>query len=250
MSLLDFQIALGRNVRRPVGKDRLSGLHLTRDERARVEMITKSAGFRFTIAVQESWSVARAGKAARLTLSILPVHKRRRILDDWVRRGGGTSSFHNAEADAFLDYVAEHLPDPSHELTLCKLEKGTHRASEGSRHFVEPDLSRLDAPNCVLRAGRYSLIVPFYAEPKLLLAALDGHPLPPLSRNIISLLFAPGLRGLFREATDEEVTLFKRLANSVEFGTLLREGHPRNLIEALLLAGGAEYLERIPDKHR
>ncbi len=158
MSLLDFQIALGRNVRRPVGKDRLSGLHLTRDERARVEMITKSAGFRFTIAVQESWSVARAGKAARLTLSILPVHKRRRILYEWVRRGGGTASFHNAEADAFLDYVAEHLPDPSHELTLCKLEKGTHRASEGSRHFVEPDLSRLDAPNCVLRAGRYSLI--------------------------------------------------------------------------------------------
>ncbi len=250
MSLLDFQKALGRKVRTPIGKNALNGLHLTRDERARVDAITNSAGFRFTIDVQQSWSVGRASNAAHLTLSVLPVRERRRLLDEWVGSGGGTASFYNAEADAFLDFIAKHLPEPSHELALCNLEKATLLASEGSRHFVEPDLSRLDAPNSVLRLGAYASIVVFHTEPKLLLAALDGSPLPPLSQNTISLLFAPGLPGLFREATGEEVTLFQSLANAVEFRALLREGHPRELIEALLLAGGAEYLERILDKHR
>jgi len=236
-------MALGRKVRTPVGKNALNGLHLTRDERGRVDAITKSAGFRFTIDVQRSWSLGRASNAARLTLSILPVRERRRLLDQWVGSGGGTASFYNAEADVFLDFIAKHLPDPSHELTLCNLEKATLRASEGSRHFIEPDLARLDAPNSVLRLGAYSSIVLFHTQPELLLAALEGSPLPPLSQNTISLLFAPGLPGLFREATDGELTLLKRLAKPAECRTLLGEGYPREMIKALLLAGGAEYLE-------
>jgi hypothetical protein len=56
------------------------------------------------------------------------------------------------------------------------------------------------------------------------------------------MLFAPGLDGLFRAATDEEVTLWERLVEPVGFTALLQEGHRRDVIEILTLAGGAECL--------
>jgi hypothetical protein len=242
MSLLDFQTALGRAVRAQVGEDALCGIDFATGERACLAAMIESPGFRFTVDVQRSWSVGRASKAARLTLSILPAGKRRRLLDEWVSAGGGTASFFAAEAEAFLDFIAKHLPDPSHELTLCRVEQATLRASEGSRHFVAPNPSRLDVPGCVLGAGQYAALVQFHAEPHLLLAALGGQPLPPLSPHVIPMLFGPGMDGLFRQATDDEVTLWERLVEPVGLTALLREGHRREAIEALTSTGCAEYL--------
>jgi hypothetical protein len=240
--LLDFQTALGRAVQTSPAEDPLCGLDFTADERARVAALVESAGFRFTVDVQRSWSVGRAAKAARLTLSILAPEERRQLLDEWVSNGGGTASFFAAEADAFLEFIAERQPNPSHALTICRVEQATLRASEGSRYFRAPDLSRLDAPGCLLAAGRYAALVQFYAEPHRLLAALDGQPLPPLSPQAISMLFGPGLDGLFREATDEEVTLWERLVEPAAFKALLQEGHRRDIIEGLTVAGAAEWL--------
>jgi hypothetical protein len=243
VSLLNFQTALGRAVQTSPADDPLCGLDFTADERARLVALVESAGFRFTVDVQRSWSVGRAAKAARLTLSILAPEERCWLLDEWVSNGGGTASFFAAEADAFLEFIAERQPNPSHALTVCRIEQATLRASEGSRNFTVPDLSCLDAPGCLLGAGCYAALVRFYAEPHLLLAALEGQPLPPLSPYAISMLFGPGLDGLFREATGEEVALWERMVERAEFTALLQEGHQRDIIEGLILTGVAECLD-------
>jgi hypothetical protein len=244
MSLLDFQSALGRLVRMPSGGDPLDGLDFTVDERARLERLTQGPGFRFTVDVQRSWCMGRAAKAARLTLSLVPPAERQRLLDDWVNRGGGTSSFFAAEADAFLDFISARLPNPSHAQTLCRVEQATLRANEGARQFKPPHLSWLNAASGALRRGRHAMLVRFYAEPRLVLGALWGQPAPPLSDAAIPILFAPGLNGLSRAATDIEVVLWERLTlSSVLLSTLLMELDARQVIEALALAGAVEHFE-------
>jgi hypothetical protein len=240
MALLDFETALGRLVRVQTSENPFRGLDLAASERAKLATIGESAGFHFTVTVQRSWCRGRAAKAARLTLSILQPEQRQQLLEEWVDSGGGTASFFATEADAFLDFIAEHLPDPSHELTVCRMEQGTLRASEAARFFVPPNLSRLDAPGCMLRAGRYATLVRFHAEPRLLLPALGRGPLPPLMPDIIPVFLAPGLDGLFRVATAAELALWERLTAPVAFTALLQEGHQREAIEALVLAGGVE----------
>jgi hypothetical protein len=92
--------------------------------------------------------------------------------------------------------------------------------------------------------GRYATLVRFHAEPHLLLGVLQGEqPLPSLSPNAIPMLFAPGLEGLFRVATGDEVALWERLAEPTALAVLLWEGHRRETIEAFVLIGGAEYSE-------
>ena len=241
MPLLDFQTALGRLVREPADEDPRRGLALAAGEEVSLASLAESPGFRFTQDVQRSWCVGRAAKGARLTLSLLPVPERQRLLDKWVSTGGGTGSFFAAEADAFLDFIAGHLPDPSHVLTLCRVEQATLRASEGVRHFAGFDPSRAGG---LLRVGRYAALVRFHSEPHLLLAALQGEAPPhSLSPRAIPMLFGPGLDGLCRLATEEEVTLWERLATPAAWPVLLREGHAPDTIQALLLAGAAEYMD-------
>jgi hypothetical protein len=242
VSLLEFQTALGRAVRVETGQDPLSGLDFSAGERADLAALVASAGFRFTVDVQRSWSMGRAAKAAQLTLSILPATERKELLEEWVNSGGGTASFFAAEADAFLDFIAGHLPNPSHTLTVCRVEQATLRASEGALRFAAPDLSRLETPGCLLAAGRSAALVQFYAEPRLVFAALAGEPFPPLSLEVMPVFFGPGLEGLFRLAKVEEVALWERLVTPVALTELMREGHPSEAIETLLLGGVVEDL--------
>ncbi len=240
MSLLDLQTAVGRLVRATDGHDPLRGLQLDPDERARLAALVERAGFRFTVDVQRSWCAGRAAGAAKLTLSLLPATERRRVLDDWVSAGGGTASFVATEADAFLEFIARRLRAPSHALTLCRFEQATLRASEGALGFAAPDPSWLAEPGWVLRTGRYAAVVRFHAAPHLVLAALEGQPLPPISPETTSVLFGPGLDGFSRLATSAEVALWERLGAPEALPVLIREGHRQEVIEALVTPGIVE----------
>lgn len=240
MDLPDLQLALGRLIRAPTREDPLGGLRLDTAERARLAALADSPGFRCTVKAQRSWCAGRAAKSAQLTLSLRPAEERQRLLDDWVNSGGGTPSFFTAEAAAFLEFLAERLPCPSHALTVCRVEQATLRARDGAIRFAVPDRSWLDAPDRVLRAGRYAALVPFHAAPHLLLAALEGQPLPPISPTITPVLFGPGLPGLSRLATGEEMALWERLRAPQALSALWREGHPREAIATLVMAGVAE----------
>lgn len=244
MALIDFQTALGRLVRAPHGGDPLRDLNLDTTEHSYIQALTESTGFRFTVSIQRSWCIGRAEKAASLTLSILAKDERQRLLDEWINSGAGTRSFYAIEADAFLDFIIEHLNNPSHELTVCQLEQATLRASNGTNYFAAPNLLRLNDPNCSLRRGSYAGLVRFYAEPRRLLDSLQKHePLPPLSSEVMTMLFSPGVRQLCRPASTEEVSLWDRLDATVAVRALLDEGFQQKTFETLLEVGAIEYAD-------
>jgi len=242
VALIDFQTALGRLVRVPDDKNPLRGLNLDTGERLYIEALKENAGFRFSVSIQRSWSIGRAAKSAHLTLSILPDNERRRLLDEWINSGAGTQSFYHAEADSFLDFIMGRLINPSHAHTVCQLEQATLRSSNGTNYFAAPDLFRLNSLECLLGRGRYAGLVRFYAEPGRLLDSLQKHePIPPLSPEVMTMLFAPGLDQLFRPASIDEVNLWDRLDTPVAVGALLGEGHQQETFEILLNVGAVEY---------
>ena len=245
MSLLDFQTALGRLVRAPDGSDPLRSLHLADHERSCIDSLTRSPGYRFTVEVQRSWCVGRATSAGYLTLSILPTDLRTRLLDEWTNSGGGTSSFFAAEADALLDFIAARLPNPSHELTACRLEQATLRANEGVATFTAPDPVLLERSHCLLRRGGQAAIANFHGEPHAVLSALLAHKLlPPVSSEAeITMLFAPGLDRLCRPASAAEGALWQALTGSMELTELLRQGHHREDVAAMLQCGALQYAD-------
>src|SRR5215470_12488389 len=120
MSLAGYQHALGtsirmraRDARAPASGGAALANDLTRRESASLEVILASPGFDLTVAVQRSWCESRAATTARQTLSVLPAEQRQRLLREWVTTGGGTRSFVASEAEAFLEFIARRLPEPS-----------------------------------------------------------------------------------------------------------------------------------------
>jgi hypothetical protein len=261
MALNDFQMALGRCVRVPVGVGHGNGSDAPARERAALGTLVESDGFRFTVAVQRSWCAGRTAKGAQLTLSMLDVHTRRRLIDAWVAGGGGTASLLTAEAEAFLDFIASQLPDPSHALTICRLEQATLRASEGMESRIGVRASASDGMGagvealgsaCVIRTGRYAGLVRFHADPDRLFAALsDDETLPPVSADaVIDILFAPGLDNLSRAATRDESALWERLqadsAAAATLGALLADGHALETIDTLAAVGALDVEAVLP----
>jgi hypothetical protein len=197
MPLLEHQMALGQILRGADAEARTAPM-LDAEEQGQIARIVESAGFQFTRRVRRSWCRGRAASAARLTLSALPPEPARKPVDYWVEMGGGTASHTSAEAEAFLEFIARDLPDPSHALTICRMEQAIYRANEAAIAFQVPDLGVLDDPVTMLRAGKGSALVCFFAEPQQLLSAIEeAKPSPPLSETYIAVLFAPGLPGLF-----------------------------------------------------
>lgn len=243
MALLGFQTSLAQLVRAPEGGDPQRAA-LTADERNYLSGLAENPAFRFTVKVQRSWCAGRAAKAAYLTLSILPGEKRDALLREWVDGGGGTQSFVGAESAAFLAFIAGRLAEPSHELTICRMELAALRASEGAQCFRRPELSRVDLSGCSLRRGRYSGVVHFYAEPQVVLSTLVKHePWPEISKHTTALFFGPGLDRLYKRASQIELELYDRLVTPIPSAELRQRGIAPDTIHALLAGGVLEYAE-------
>jgi hypothetical protein len=241
MPLLDFQTALGRLVRTPDDSDPFRSLSLGDAERACLDALPQSAGFRFTVAVQRSWCARRAVNAGLLALSILRDDTRRRLLDAWINSGGGTSSFFAVEADALLDYIAAQLPDPSPELTLCRFEQLTLRANHRAGSYKAPDRALFD-PQCLIRRAHHAGVLLFHGKPDLILnSLLQRKPLPDVSLEVTALLVAPGLRPLCRIASAHEQELWTALTIPTVAAALFGAGYRRDVMQTLLHVGALEY---------
>jgi hypothetical protein len=242
MGLIEFQTVLGRMLREQNRDDHLRGISLAEGESRYFEKLLGTAEFRFYTSVQRSWCIARATKAAHLTLSLLPQEERERLLDEWIDSGSGAQSFFLVEADAFLDFIGRHLSDRSCELTVCQFERATLRASNGADHFIAPDPASLKNPNCFLRRGSYAALVRFDTDPNSL---VQKHlPLAALFTAGLIVMFSPGLPELWHEASPEEVEIWNALDSPTPVSTLLSEGHPVETLEQLLAQGAIEYVEQ------
>ena len=242
MALIEFQTVLGRMLREQHRDDHVRGVSLEEGEGRYLENLRGSAEFRFYASVQRSWCVARATKAAHLTLSLLPEKERERLLDDWVSSGSGAQSFFLVEAESFLDFIAGRLSDRLFELTVCQFERATLRVNEGANVFVAPDPAYLTRPDCCLRRGNYAAVVRFDAEPEQIVA-VQKHPLlrALFSSNLI-VMFSPGLPQLWREPSTQEIDLWDALETPTAVRTLLAGGHSIETLERLLSEGAVEYV--------
>jgi hypothetical protein len=241
MSLIAFQTALGRAVRaRTPAQAACDDLDLSPQERQRLACLVESNGFRATATIQRSWCESRAAGGARLTLSVLPLAARRELVREWVDGGGGTHSFFTTEAEAFLAFLVQRLAEPSHAMSLCRLEQAVLRAEAAAAQFEPRQLAVLDEPECVLRTSPHAALVVLFAELEQLLAAIEGRGLvPPLSHESV-LLVAPGVPGLARPAEETEAALWRSLVEPQSIAALRRHGHERDTIEALRDAGAVE----------
>ncbi|MEP7306592.1 MAG: hypothetical protein ABJA98_13830 [Acidobacteriota bacterium] len=246
MALADFQAALGRLVQ--VAPGATPHIDLSSAEQASLERLEPSAGLRLTAAVQRSWCEGRAARAARLTLSALPIADRQRLLARWIGRSGGTSSFFAAEAEAFLTFIERHLPARSHIRALCQLERATIRAGDGAAEREQARAGPADAwafhPSERLSAtagvgrGRYADLVEFWADPSMLIPAFYGEAeLPPVASAATPMLFAPDIEGYCRPASAEEVALWRCLAEPVSLAAVLTRGVSPSTIRTLVREG-------------
>src|ERR1044072_8332078 len=165
MGLIEFQTVLGRMLREHNRDDHLRGVSLEENESRYLGNLRDTTEFRFYTSVQRSWCIARATKAAYLTLSVLPPEERERLLDEWVDTGSGAQSFFHVEAEAFLDFIGGHLSDRPREFTICQFERATLRASYGASIFVAPEPASLQRSDSLVRRGSYAAIVRFEADP-------------------------------------------------------------------------------------
>ena len=221
--------------------DHVRGVRLEEGEGRYLENLRDTAEFRFYASVQRSWCIARATKAAYLTLSLLPPEKRERLLDEWVDSGSGAQSFFGVEAEAFLDFIRGRLPDHSRESIVCQFERATLRAGNGATDFVAPDPASLRRPDSCLRRGSYAAVVRFEADPDQL---PDSHgPLADLFSAGLIVMFSPGLPQLWHEPSQEEVDLWNALESPIAVRTLLSHGHSIETVDRLLGHGAIEYAD-------
>ena len=217
-------------------------LSLASMEREGLDAPPEGAGFRFTAAVQRSWCARRTVNAGLLALSILRDETRRRLLDEWINSGAGTSSLFASEADALLDVIARQLPDPSPELSLCRLEQLALRANDKASSFKAPDRALFGPRRRVGRAPHAGVVL-FSGELDLILSGmLRRKPMPAASPDPTALLVAPGLQPLCRIASAHERELWERLAIPAAASVLVADGCSREVIEAMLQIGALEYL--------
>ena len=221
MALIDFQTALGRMLREHNRDDYVRGINLDEHESRYFESLRDTPEFRFYAGVQRSWCIARATKAAHLTLSLLPPEERGRLLDEWVDSGSGAQSFFFVEAESFLDFIGGYLSDRPREFTVCQFERATLRASNGANVFVPLDPAALKRPDCCLRRGSYAAVV------NLAEVFSDG----------VIVMFSPGLPQLWHEPSTEEMDVWQALASPSSVSTLLASGHSLETLETLLSCG-------------
>jgi hypothetical protein len=248
MSLLEQQMVVGRCLRAASADDVAALIGdpsqqtgLDREELTALVELVRSPGFCFTQRVQRSWCLGRTAAAAQLTLSVVPVEQQSRLVEDWVAAGGGTALDPTSEADAFLEYVASRLADPSHALTICRMEQAAYRAGAAALRFARREPSLLGAPQAMLRRGDGAAMVRFFADPERLLAAVAAQqPLPPLAEGCFPILFAPGLTGLWESAGTEVAAIWERLAGPVSVQALVRDEYSHHAMSRLFGIGALD----------
>lgn len=193
------------------------------------------------MAVQHSWRGKRNVNAGLLALSILRDDVRRDLLDAWLKTDGKTSSVIAVETDALLDFIADQLPDPSHELAVCRFEQLMLRANCRARTFTAPDYTCFNSRR-VIRRSLDAGIVLFQGDADVILGTLMQRlSLASFPLDETALLIAPGLQPVCRIASLQEKELWNWLVVPTASTILEHKGFSGEMIEAMLRIGALEF---------
>lgn len=224
--LSEFQTAMGRLIRAPAWGDapleRFADLGLSEAETAQIAAALTKPSVAFQVNIQRSWARYKSGEGAAFTLSCLSAAQRASLIEGWVELGGGTDLLIMREGHAFLDYIAEHLPNPSHELSICRMEQAIHLANGGAVSFTPLAVdAALAAP--LLTKHPEATLVDFHTDPNALLECTQQQrPLPPVGAHTASWLIAPGVPGLVQFANIEQIRAMRRLTQPTSPQALLQ----------------------------
>lgn len=136
-------------------------------------MDAAAAGFRFTATLSHAWYEGRTMEVGRSVLALLPAIERRHLVARYVNLGGGRAISPLDELKAFLVFLAPRLPDPSHALSLCRMDQALTRARLGFEAHDEPSSGtvRLRTDRAVrahlARAAWKCIDVRVHAEPEV-----------------------------------------------------------------------------------
>jgi len=241
--LARFQALLGTAVRErrcptaaAAGQlDDTPGSDLSAKERLFFSRLETCGGFWFTVGVQRSWCELRTWNAARAVLQFLPVETRRGLIEDWIGQGGGTASFFATEADQLLEFIAARLPERSRAWTICRIEQAVQRARQApvGPRALEGGAEEIGSDMTLVRSKAATLLdVEPLDVPEAELSSGAGVGIP--------VLFAPGIGGFCREATEAEVRIWQSAESPVRVATLVQAGHATSDLRTLVAAGVLE----------
>ena len=199
--------------------------------------LPETPGLRLTRSIRRTWCRGRVAVGAQLTLAALPQARAAALLDEWVDLGGGSGTFFAAEAEAFLEFAASRLDDPSHALSICRFECAVVRAGTAAAWFTPAEF----VAGTPLTRGRYASLVTFAGRPADLLSAIEHRAvLPPPSRRQRFLLLAPGIPGFWRAASGTERRIMEQLAVNPYLSELATIGIGTDLARRFLAEGVIE----------
>ncbi|MBV9579781.1 MAG: hypothetical protein JO057_14420 [Chloroflexi bacterium] len=209
MTLAEWQASLSELVIADADAAPVAEAELSDPERAWLQHLPRTAGFKITRDVQRWWREFRVQTAAPLTLSVLDVDRRAALVGEYVRRYPRPSSFVAREAMPFLDLAVELASDVSHLAALAEFERAMlvlgDALASGRPLLSSGQLRQAD----VVSVHPLAQVVCFEAPPEVVLgAASRGRPMPAATDRAHWLLIAPGLSNLARACTDAEATLF------------------------------------------
>jgi hypothetical protein len=91
------------------------------------------------VPVRQSSRQAWATISGPTILLLVPATARRRLIAEYVGQGGAWPVSSPSENATLLEFLASRLPDPSHALSLSRMEVALSRAALGAEVFVEPE---------------------------------------------------------------------------------------------------------------
>ncbi|MGA3004170.1 MAG: hypothetical protein ABSE20_20860 [Acetobacteraceae bacterium] len=91
------------------------------------------------VPTRRSWGQGRNMISGPAILMLVPVTDRQRLIAEYVDRDGAWPVSSSSQNVTLLEFLASRLPDPSHALSLCRMEVALTRASSGAEIFVEPE---------------------------------------------------------------------------------------------------------------
>lgn len=237
MPLHDLQTALGVMVTaRGTAGAGFDGLALTPEERGWLEGLAGTPGLAVTRHIGHWWRETKLRMAARLTLAVLDVDARERLIQDYLEATPCASLFFIPEALGFLDYTLLSAPEVPHLLDIARFERALLLAREAAPlpPGATPPAEEW-RPEWRITPHPSAAAVAFAAPPTLLLGALlGGGRLPAPQPEPTPVLIAPGLPHLWRPATPHEAALFSRAQKGLTVGDLHAEDE---VLSALLRAG-------------